>query len=77
MKWQRLWWDDGNNCIAGYRSGDLMIYKIVPAERADCDITKQPSEKASSWDLYRKRKRIGSYLTLREAKKKAESIPKP
>lgn len=71
MKWTRCYAGGETACIAGYQSGEFSILKQVSMANASCVIDEQGSEKASSWDLYKKKQCLGTYETLREAKKAA------
>lgn len=68
MKWTRCYAGGGTACIAGYQSGEFCILKQVSMANASCLFDEQGSEKASSWDLYKKEQLLSKYATLREAK---------
>ena len=69
--WTRCYAGDETGCIAGYQSGEFAILKRVSIANASCVISEHGSEKASSWDLYKKKRFLGKYETLWEAKKAA------
>lgn len=70
VKWKR-YYEEGTRIINGYTAGDCHILKQVSIEAVSCNIDEQGSEKASSWDLHKNRKLLGSYETLKAAKEAA------
>lgn len=71
MKWQRRF---NGNVIVGYTSGQWSITKDVPFERAELDTSKQGSERAETWTLFKGEKKIYSFPTLTGAKKAARQM---
>jgi hypothetical protein len=76
MKWERRW--DGNR-VAGYiahqgRVRFCIVKGFALGDELSCDLNDQGQEKSSSWELYRGRKYIETYPTLREAQQAAEKL---